>query len=664
MSSDKNLKDLGKFLKVLQQPIRREILKKLNLNNNAISFSALQKEILGIYSNSVNFSFHLKSLKNLSLISSKEEGYVITNLGRKILNFIINMEQVLNENKKPIMIRTSKYSKEKFNIKKIEEYLIKEGKLESHTAENIAEQVRKRLSTTKINYLTAPLMREYINGILLENDLEEVRHRLTRLGTPPSDVTKYFKDKKINPDDFINVLGSDVSEQYLLLNLLPKKIADLYLSGEILLLHLNQWALRPLSIYLHTETVLKELFDKNPDLPSNFKDLRDLVSLSLKLIDYLKRFRPFFSEDILLSEFNSKFLTYFYGLEEKNLNFMHKVLASQFLDYSDYFRDKKSHLSLEFSYIDDKYINNEKSSLFQIDKSFLQQFNKEKSLNGRYQIPLILLDYFNIYKSTSFNSVFEELLSLFNLKNIIFYDQKSSNLLNSTMIKVKTKEFNENRIILDKIFINLYSIAREANQNDELFYSSIQEKLKFVFELFDWKGILISKKLQNSIDWKNIINRILKKNMNNWLNETLKSVSFIGLNESIVHHCGLELDRTEKSESFALNILSFLKDLIREKNESENNCYLLTQPHNFTLINGTNNSPLTKRNNTNIQNSFTIIRNGSNLPLDKKITLFKKFEKIIDGGNLFTYISEGEEFLNREKLRFLIESNLQAFTIH
>ena len=84
MSSDKNLKDLGKFLKVLQQPIRREILKKLNLDNNPISFSALQKEILGIYSNSVNFSFHLKSLKNLSLVSSKEEGYFITNLGRKI----------------------------------------------------------------------------------------------------------------------------------------------------------------------------------------------------------------------------------------------------------------------------------------------------------------------------------------------------------------------------------------------------------------------------------------------------------------------------------------------------------------------------------------------------------------------------------------------------
>ena len=664
MSSDKNLKDLGKFLKVLQQPIRREILKKLNLDNNPISFSALQKEILGIYSNSVNFSFHLKSLKNLSLVSSKEEGYFITNLGRKILNFIINMELVLNENQKPIMIRTSKYSKEKFNLKKIEEYLIKEGKLESNIAENIAEQVRKRLSTTKINYLTAPLMREYINGILLENDLEEVRHRLTRLGTPPSDVKIYFKDKKITPVDFINILGSDVSEQYLLLNLLPKKIADLYLSGEILLLHLNHWALRPLSIYLHTETVLKELFDKNPDLPSNFKDIRDLVSLSLKFTDYLKKFRPFFSEDILLNEFNSKFLTYFCGLEEENLNFMHKILASRLLDYNDFFRDKKSHISLEFNYIDDEHINNEKSSLFQIDKTFLQQFNNKKSLNGRYQIPLILLDYYNIYKSKSFNSGFEELFSLFNLKNIIFYDQNSSNLLNSTMIKVKTKEFNENRIILDKILINLYSIAREANQNDDLFYNLIQEKLKYVFELFDWKVTLISKKLQNSSDWKNIINRILKKNINNWMNEALKSISFIGLNEAIIHHCGLELDRTEKSESFALSILSFLKSIIKEKNESENNYYLLTQPHNFNFINSINNSILPKSNKTNIKNPLKIIRNDSNLPLDKKITLFKKFEKIIDGGNQFTYISRGEEFLNRENLKFLIESNLQAFKIH
>ena len=163
MSSDKNIADLGKFLKVLQQPIRREILNKLNQHEIPVSFSKLQKEVLGIISNSKNFSFHLKPLKELALISSKEDGYSITDFGKQIVKFILNMQQVLNESNKPIMIRTSKYSKERFNINKIEEYLIKEGELESHLAEDIASQVKQRLKNTNIEYLTAPLMREYIN---------------------------------------------------------------------------------------------------------------------------------------------------------------------------------------------------------------------------------------------------------------------------------------------------------------------------------------------------------------------------------------------------------------------------------------------------------------------------------------------------------------------
>lgn len=663
MSSDKNSKDLGKFLKVLQQPIRREILRKLNDINIPFSFSALQKEVLGTNSNSVNFSFHLNSLKDLTLISSQEEGYFITNLGKKILKYLFDMEHVLNEINKPIMIRTSKYSKEKFDIKKIEEYLIQEGKLESQLAKKIAKQVQKRLNSTKINYLTAPLMREYINVILLENDLEEVRHRLTRLGTPPSEVSNYFENSKINPFNFIKILGSDVSEQYLLLNLIPKNLADLYLSGEIILLHLDYWALRPLSIYLHTETILEELYDKNFYLKTNSKKLSDLVLFVLKFMENLKVLRPYFSEDILLNEFNSKFLTYFYEYEEEKLKFLFELLISQILEYSDFYGDKRSHLSLDFSYNNNAYLQSGNVSLFQKDKLFLEKFHNADILNRYYQNPLILFDYINHFKPNNSQNNLNELISIPILKNIIFYDQKSFSLLNSANIKVKSQNFNENRIIVDKILINLYKIAQKANQNDSLFYSLIEDELKSVFELFKWKLELILKKLHNSKQWKYIIHRFLKKDIYNWKEQALKSISFIGLNEAIVHHCGIELERTEKSEHFAINFFSFLSELIREKNEDENECFILTQPHNFNLINGIKNIQIPVNYNDLSENPLEIIRSNSNLALDKKIMLFKKFEKILDGGNLFTYIPDRAEYPNKEELKNLLESNLQAFTI-
>lgn len=661
MSSDKNIKDLGYFLKVLQQPIRRDILNKLNLHENPLSFSTLQKEVLSTISNSVNFSFHLKPLKSLSLISSKEGGYTITNLGRQILNSILNMEQVLNESKNPIMIRTSKYSKEKFDINKIGEYLIKEGELKSSLAEKIANLVKERLKTIKIDYLTAPLMREYINAILIENNLEEVRHRLTRLGTPPYEVSKYFKRKDINPLDLIHILGSDASEQYLLLNLLPKNFADMYLSGEVIVLHLNQWALMPQSAFIHTETILERLYKNNSALPRDIRNMRELISLVLKFFDFLKVFRPFFSEDILIGEFNTRFLSYFNCLKNQKRSLIHNIIASQFSGYSEFFRDDKPHITLEFSYKNDGYLKDEIYSLFQTDELFLKNFRNGKYLNRNIIMPLILLDYFNLYTLTSGESIFNELFSPTHLENIIFYDNNTSNLLNSAIIKVKSHDFSENRIILDKILINLHLIALKANQNDELFYSLLQDKLNSVFEFFDYKEALVTKKLHHINNWKFIITEILEKKLDEWNMDSLKSVSFFGLNEAIKHHCGLELDRIEKSEVFALNVLKFLKNLIREKNETENNNYNLSQPCDVKFLNGTNSIRIPDKYKN--LNPLKIIKNDSNLSLDKKLSLFKKFETTLDGGSLFSLVLDSNQFLNEENLSSLFESNLQAFNI-
>ena len=54
--------------------------------------------------------------------------------------------------------------------------------------------------------------------------------------------------------------------------------------------------------------------------------------------------------------------------------------------------------------------------------------------------------------------------------------------------------------------------------------------------------------------------------------------------EAIINHCGLELDRVVASQSFALKILSLLKDLINEKNENENESFVLSQPHRDRYI--------------------------------------------------------------------------------
>ena len=149
MDPDKN-NFLEKQLKTLGQKKRIDILKKLKNSQNKLTFSKLQKEVLENNKTSVNFSFHLNALKKCDLINSTEDGYFITKLGAQILESILSIERILINKSKAKMIRTSKYSKELFDTRKIEEYLSTEGGLESFLAKQIAREVEERLAKTKI----------------------------------------------------------------------------------------------------------------------------------------------------------------------------------------------------------------------------------------------------------------------------------------------------------------------------------------------------------------------------------------------------------------------------------------------------------------------------------------------------------------------------------
>ena len=64
-----------------------------------------------------------------------------------------------------------------------------------------------------------------------------------------------------------------------------------------------------------------------------------------------------------------------------------------------------------------------------------------------------------------------------------------------------------------------------------------------------------------------------------WIDNALKSISFFGINEAIITHCGIEIDRIEKSESFALEVIEFMNNIIKEKNHEQAESFILTQPH-------------------------------------------------------------------------------------
>jgi anaerobic ribonucleoside-triphosphate reductase/predicted transcriptional regulator len=652
VDSDKNYILLEKQLKTLGQKIRIDILKKLKDLQVPFSFSKLQKEVLEHNLSSVNFSFHLNALKKCELIDSSEDGYSITTLGKEILNKILSIEQILANRSKIRMIRTSKYSKELFDSSKIEEYLVTEGELDIFLAKQITRKVEKRLTKTNIEYLTAPLMREYINAILLENGLEEVRHKLTRLGTPPYEVFKLFnsKDTQITPEKFIERLGSDVSEQFLLLNLLPKNLADMYLSGEIALLHLNHWSLRPLSVYLNTNSILKYIYNKNASISANFDDDKNVLLTISDLCNFFYKFKQFYSGDLVLGDFNNYFIANLDLSEDKS--YIMDLLTSQILRFEESCRDNYQHLSLGFNSKKPSHNNNilKRNSVKQFLSSLMEKSENTKS-------PNLLFNYSDFIDKGSSESLIKD-LSSHTLKNSIILENY---LLNSATVKIPNPKHN--KIILDKILLNLHMVSIDANQNDDVFFELLQDKIESVFEFFQIKKNLVKRKLSTVSEWNKIIPHLFEDNSGNILNESIKSISFFGLNKAILNHCGIELDRTESSTSFALNVLTFVRKLIEEKNESENDFYTLTQPHNDKYLSDCFYNEIPNHGKPVNFYSSKIIRDTSSLTLIKKISLFKKFEAVINGGSIFDQVINANDISLNKYLKMLIDSKINAFSL-
>ena len=644
MVSDKNKNLLEKQLKTLGKKIRIDILKKLSSSQVPLTYSALQKEVLGNNSSSTNFSFHLNNLKEANLIDSLEDGYSITPLGKQILKNILSIEKILNVQTKSIMIRTSKYSKEPFNLSKVEEYLVKEGNMELYQAKQIAQEVEERLSKTNIEYLTTPLMREYINAILLENGLEKIRHKLTRLGTPPFEVSKYFNDSNLNSELFIKTLGSEISEQYLLLNLLPNRLADLYLSGDVYLLYLNYWSLKPIGFYLNTSNLVKYLIKS-----TNFDEQSQTSNTSIKLILGLSKifrdFKSFFSEDLLLGNFNM--IIDLFNQSSLDSNFFCDCLFSELINFNSNFLDNNSHLTIDLKALNKPFID----KILRFQEKYHQK------------LPNLMIPFSTFIKRSK-----TSMLSLLNSKyanKLTFYNDKKSGLMNSTLnyVNHNDTDFEHSKIILDKIFINLHSIALRSNQNDDLFLELVRERLDDVFQFYSIKKALISKKLNSSKVWRDLSRLLFNSKNSDWIINSTKAVSFFGLNKAIKIQCGIELDRIDKSEKFALKIIALMRDIIQERNIEEKEEFVLNQPHQGPYLNEiwTNNYSNFQKNISPY--SMDIIRKNSNLSLDKQLIIYKKFERMLDGGSIFKYYPKSKSSDLMNVINKILDMDISAFSI-
>ena len=240
-----------KVLKAVSSPLRLQILNFL-FDKGSLSYTELMISLkMNPSRDAGKFAYHLKFLLDSNLVEAdvSSKKYFATDLGKMVLDISDKIEKRAIGSR-GMLIRTSHFTLEEFDHNKIAKSLIKEANVPTDLAQKTAKEAEKRLQKAKTKYITAPLVREIVNTILVEKGHESYRHKLTRLGMPVQEVTDLLNSKKTAKDSnsILSDAGKKVFEEYTLLNIFPRDIADAHLSGAIHIENLGTWILKPSEI--------------------------------------------------------------------------------------------------------------------------------------------------------------------------------------------------------------------------------------------------------------------------------------------------------------------------------------------------------------------------------------------------------------------------------
>jgi ribonucleoside-triphosphate reductase len=237
-----------KVLKAVASPLRLNILNLL-FDKGALSYTELMNSLkMNPSRDAGRFAYHLKFLLKVDLIEADAEAkkYYLTELGKMVIDIADRVEKKAFK-PRGMLVRTSHFTLEEFDANKIANSLIREAKMPAELAQKTAKEAEKRLLKSKTKYVTAPLIREVVNAILIEKGLEDYRHKLTRLGLPVHEVTALIeaKDSAQGSASILSEAGKTVLREYTLLNVYPRDIADAHVSGALHVNDLSTWILKP-----------------------------------------------------------------------------------------------------------------------------------------------------------------------------------------------------------------------------------------------------------------------------------------------------------------------------------------------------------------------------------------------------------------------------------
>ncbi|MEM3403516.1 MAG: anaerobic ribonucleoside-triphosphate reductase [Nitrososphaeria archaeon] len=289
---------------------RLTILRELS-KSGSLSYTELKNNCGFIKKReSGRFAYHLRLLSsvNLILLNKNTRKYSLTPFGRNVLTVTNELKDAALQSSGKIYVRTSRHKIEEFDSNKIYQSLIREANVPRDLASKITAEAESRISKLENVHLTAPLLRELVNSILVEKGLDEYRNKLTRLGLPVKDVTDKIYQIGHSEGDVLSLrlsAADAVFTDYLLLTQIGSESLDMHLSGDISIVNTGCWGIMPDSIFFDALSVSS--FDmkfgiKSPSIP-RIRAGKDFDTTLANMGLIIKRMLDEVSDEITIENF-------------------------------------------------------------------------------------------------------------------------------------------------------------------------------------------------------------------------------------------------------------------------------------------------------------------------------------------------------------------------
>jgi ribonucleoside-triphosphate reductase len=578
---------LESILSALSNEVRAEVLKLIS-REGPLSFTEIMEKLeMNPKTDAGKFGYHLRMLTEAELLMADEASgkYFLTLFGQEVANFIYGVEDAVRRKKGEMLVRTSSLTIEPFERKKIVEALIREANVPRKLAESISKEAEDRLKKPQVRYLTAALIREFVNAILLEKGLEEYRHSLTRLGQPVYDVTTTIKSAGYkdypSPERVHALAGDAVFEEYMYLKVLPRTIADAHLSGAIHINNANYWVLRPADIQhdirpflrgkipadgtglsLPVHPIPKSLRGALFTIDSLLQSSSELCS-NAQSIGFFNVFLAPYVKEMKEAEIKNALRDFLYGLNEKFNGITNSSIAFNMELEIPEFLEKVKAPSPE----GEKGVYGDYSDqALRLLSVLLDLMNESDGTSKPLLNPAIFIKMRK--KALATNAANECLMKGYKLAerwgNIFFVNQtlpwQTDNVFyNSSLSRVDSswKDWESGTLrvgALDNITINLPRIAYESKGDDDKFYEKLKEMLELAKEALVIKRHVLNDRIQSD----NLL-PLFKADLDGTsyfrLSDSPGIISYVGLPEAVKYHTGLDTSDNEDALRFATKVV-------------------------------------------------------------------------------------------------------------